>query len=158
MSIIGEPKQLFTKGVIRHDATNDLSATGEVGQNSVNLQAEGTIRYLETQLFAKGIITHFEQLFAKGISRQASSNTLFAKGIIRHTATKDLFADGGIAHFEQLFAKGIIRHASSNTLFGKGIIRHSTDIILRAEGRITAEGWAMQGLTAGVYRDLGVIS
>jgi len=56
--------------------------------------------------------------------------------------------------------KGImsIRHSASVTEKAIFVVRHPDTGTLSAEFRITIEGWEMQGLTAGVYRDLGVIS
>ena len=120
------------------------------------------------QLFAKASITHSLDLYAKATTQ--ATNSLFAKAGITHS--ENLHGDATIRYnYEELYAKaetqatrdltGIatIRHSGTGEIFSKVTIRHSgTTDDLRAEARVTVEGWEMQGLTATVYRDLGVIS
>lgn len=77
------PPDLKAIGTIRHSASTTLYAKGGVAQPGSN------------SLFAKGIITHWEELKAIGTIRYGTGN-LFGKGIIQNANTKDLFCKGTV--------------------------------------------------------------
>jgi len=90
-----------------------------------------------------------------------NSANLKALAIIRHSVTKSLPAELVVRHASSIEFKGItiIRHSTSTILKAILVVRHTAvSLSLRAEFRVTVEGWEMQGLSAGVYEALGVIS
>ena len=131
------------KGIMVINQVADLDASFDVGQNSASLKAIFLPRYAASTNL-KGIMV---------INQVAD-----LKAILQITQWNDMKAVFVVNQHEDLKGIMTIRHSTSSTVFAKATIRHPDTEGLSAEFRITIEGWEMQGLTAGVYRDLGVIS
>jgi len=139
-----------------------LGAEFHIGQDSEALQGIFIVRH-STSATLKGvvIINPVESLKGILIVRNISSADFKGYCTVRQTATLGLPAEFIVRHSDSATLKGIssIRHSSSTTLKGLCIVRHmASPLSLTSEFRVTVEGWEMQGLDAGVYRDLGIIS
>lgn len=139
----------------------DYFAKFEVGQGSEDLFAELTVRQPGTaDLFATFTLkTGQENLFAELMVRQETSVDLFNYFVVRQTGTPaELFA-----YFEAQVTKDlkgifIARQTGTANLFAEIVIRHPDELDLAAEFRVTVEGWEMQGVSAELYKTLGVLS
>ena len=137
--------------IVRHSATTILKGISTVRHTAspLSLDAEFVVNQSNASATLKCIID---------VNQSNASATLKGITIIRHEVTKGLFTKFEVTHSEELKGLFIVRHSASVTLKGISVIRHPDNLALRAEFRITVEGWEMQGLSAAVYRDLGVIS
>lgn len=167
---------LFSKFVVRHTSTKDLSATFHVGQDSRGLK--GLIKVTRpgyAQLSATAIIRHSAalNLAAETVIRRSASRPLKVIFIIRNSATRDikattvirhsssssLFAEFGITHFEDLSAEAVIRQPAFSELKSEFKVRHSTSQELKALTvvRHSASGAVLAEFNITHWRDLRAI-
>lgn len=86
MAIVGIPRQLFSKLIVRNAASANLSATFHVGQDSANLFAKFELQGFE-DLFAKFELTQWADLKATFHVGQDSADL---KAILQITQWVDL--------------------------------------------------------------------
>ena len=140
-------EDLFAELTVRQPGTADLFATFTLKTGQENLFATFTLK------------TGQENLFAELMVRQETSVDLFNYFVVRQTGTPaELFA-----YFEAQVTKDlkgifIARHTGTANLFSEIVIRHPDQLDLSAEFRVTVEGWEMQGVSAELYKTLGVLS
>ena len=168
-------EDLFAELTVRQPGTADLFATFTLKTGQENLFATFTLKTGQENLFAELMVrqetsvdlfnyfvvrqTDTANLFAEITVRQETSVDLFNYFVVRQTGTPaELFA-----YFEAQVTKDlkgifIARQTGTANLFAEIVIRHPDELDLAAEFRVTVEGWEMQGVSAELYKTLGVLS